>query len=324
MRSPADSRADGATVATDGRTGLPPLVVIGGATATGKTGLSLALADVLGNAEIVSADSRQVFRGMDIGTAKVSAADRARVPHHGLDLAPPDARFTLADYVGHATEALQGIAARGRVALLVGGTGLYLRAVGRGMRLDPGSADPGVRAAIEDRLAAGGLGPLVAELRERAPRLADATDLANPRRVVRALERATLLGDSPPPPPAGYPAPVVWLGLVMPAEDHRAAIGERARGQFRAGLVEEAAALRTRYDTRAPAFSAFGYREALDVLDGRRTMESALEETVRRTRAFARRQRTWFRSEPGITWIDAGPSAAARAARIIDGALAGA
>jgi tRNA dimethylallyltransferase len=162
-------------------------MVICGATATGKTGLSLELAARIPGAEIISADSRQVYRGMDIGTAKVSAAERALVPHHGLDLVDPDEPFTAADYQLVAVEALHQIAARGGVALLVGGTGLYLRAVARGMALEETGRDAGVRADLERRLAGEGLQVLVADLRRAAPGVAARTDLANPRRVVRAL-----------------------------------------------------------------------------------------------------------------------------------------
>ena len=181
---------------------------------------------------------------MDIGTAKVSAADRARVPHHGLDLVDPDEPFTAADYRRAARSALEGIAARGGMAIMVGGTGLYLRAVARGFPLDETGHDPQVRADIEARLVGeGGLHQLVAELRSVAPGVAARTDLANPRRVVRALERVTVHGDTPPPPPQGYPAPSVWIGLQVEPAIHRDWIADRARAQFANGLLEEAAGL---------------------------------------------------------------------------------
>ena len=132
---------------------LPPLVVIAGATATGKTRLSLRLAAAIGNVEIVSADSRQVYRGMDIGTAKVSHAERASVPHHGLDLVDPDEPFSVSLYQRHALDALAGIARRGRIALLVGGTGLYLRAVARGVPFWDAPYDALLRAQLEAELA---------------------------------------------------------------------------------------------------------------------------------------------------------------------------
>jgi tRNA dimethylallyltransferase len=247
----------------------PRLLVIAGATATGKTGLSLRVADALEgdgiHAEIVSADSRQVYRGLDIGTAKATPVERAAVPHHGLDLVDPDQPFTVVDYTRHAHRALAAIAGRAlapdrpAVAILVGGTGLYLRAVARG--LDPSlPSDPEVRRALEADLADRGLEPLAARLSALAPTLAATTDLRNPRRVVRALEIATLAGDRPRPPFRGYPAPVAWLGLAPEPPTHRRWIEERARAQFEAGLLEEARALREHWDPSLPAFSAIGYR----------------------------------------------------------------
>ena len=283
---------------------LPPLVVIAGATATGKTALSLGLADAIPGAEIISADSRQVYRGMDVGTAKVSAADRGRAPHHGLDLVDPDHAFTAADYLQAAIDALHAIAARGGVAILVGGTGLYLRAVARGLALDETGHDPATRAELESRLVTEGLPSLVDELQRLAPTVAANTDLDNPRRVARALERARLHGDRPPPPPRGYPARHVWIGLQVDPETHRGWIADRARAQFAHGLLEEAAALRERYGEALQAFSAVGYREAFGVLDGTLTKEEAIERTVARTHQLARRQRTWFRAEPDIKWLD--------------------
>lgn len=288
-------------------TDRPPLLVIAGATATGKTGLSLAVARALRAegipAEIISADSRQVFRGLDIGTAKVSAEERAEVPHHGLDLVDPDAAFSVAHFVRHANDALQAIAERGGVAVLVGGTGLYLRAVARGLDADALPSDPDTRAAVEGLLAREGLGAAVARLHRLAPKRAAGTDLSNPRRVARALEIAELAGDAPPPPPRGYAGPVGWLGLHVHGEQHRAWIGHRAREQFDRGLVEEARDLRERYDPELPAFSAIGYREAWALLDGEIDRETAIERDAQRNVAFAKRQSTWFRSEKDIEWL---------------------
>jgi tRNA dimethylallyltransferase len=291
--------------ATHEKASYPPLLVICGPTATGKTALSLALAERIPGAEVISADSRQVYRGMDIGTAKVSQPDRARVPHHGLDLVEPDQRFTAADYVAHGDEALRGIAERGGTALLVGGTGLYIRAIARGVPLAETGSDPAVRAELEGQLAGEGLHTLVARLRSRAPRVAARTDLDNPRRVVRALERVEVMGDQPPPAPRGYPGPVAWLGLDAERETHDVWIAERARWQFENGLLDEARGLHDRYDAGLPALSAMGYPEAFEVLAGRLSIEQAIELDVRRTRQLARRQRSWFRAEPNVAWLDA-------------------
>ena len=288
---------------------VPPLLVIAGATATGKTGLSIALARALARdgvtAEIISADSRQVYRGLDIGTAKASLEDRSEIPHHGLDLVDPNEPFTLADFAAHAQGALAVIAERGGIAILVGGTGLYLRAVGRGIDTDALPSDPKLRARLEADLTRNGLAPLVARLEAAAPGRAARTDLRNSRRVVRALEIAELEGDRESPPPRGYGGPATWIGLSVDHATHRDWIAARARAQFEAGLVEEARALRERFDPALPALSAIGYREAWAVLDGTMSKEAAIAEDARRNVGFAKRQRTWFRSEPGIEWLDA-------------------
>ena len=289
-----------------------------GATATGKTGLSLALADHLDRhgpgAEIISADSRQVYRGMDIGTAKVSVADRSRVPHHGLDLVDPDEAFTAADFRAHALDALAGIAARGRVAILAGGTGLYLRIVGRGVPIEETGHDPVVRAELDALMAREGPAELFHELRRIAPGIAARTDMMNPPRVVRALERARVLGDVPPPTPVGYPAPSVWLGTRLDRAEHDRVILERIREQFAGGLLDEARRLRERYGDDLRSYSAMGYREAFAVLDGRWDPDSAIAEVALRTRRYARRQATWFRAEPDIEWLPEEPGARLTAA----------
>jgi tRNA dimethylallyltransferase len=258
-----------------------------------------------------------VYRGLDIGTAKVSAADRGRIPHHGLDLVEPDEPFSVADFARHAEEALQGTAARGRLAILVGGTGFYLRAVARGLALDEVPYDPALRESIERELETDGLATLVARLTALAPRLATSVDLRNGRRVVRALEVAELQGDQPRPEARGYPGPSVWLGLSVDPPTHRAWIERRARAQFDAGLIEEAAVVRARgYPDHLRSLSAIGYPEAFGVLDGRLTRDEAIAEDIRRNVGLAKRQRTWFRREPRVHWFDAttsGPTAWARA-----------
>ena len=290
----------------------PPLLVIAGATATGKTGLAIEVAERLAGegigTEIISADSRQVYRGLDIGTAKATLAERRGVPHHGLDLVEPDEPFTVADFADHAREVLDRVAAAGgrRLVILVGGTGLYLRAVARGIATDRLPADTAVRARLEAEFLAVGLEPLVERLEAVAPSRAATIDRANPRRVVRALEIAEVAGaDVALPPPRGYAGPVAWLGLTLEPDTHRERIAARARAQFDAGLVEEARALRERFDPALPAFSAIGYREAWALLDGLLDREAAIAEDARRNVAFAKRQRTWFRSEADVTWLDA-------------------
>jgi len=282
--------------------------VVAGATATGKTELAIRLAEAFiaegRSAAIISADSRQVYRGLDIGTAKATAADRARAPHHGLDLVDPDQSFSVADFARHARSALDDLGEKEGVAILAGGTGLYLRAVATGLDTDALPSDPTIRARIEAELDADGLEPLVTRLRVLAPSAAAGVDLRNPRRVVRALEIAELSGDAPRPAPLGYPGELAWIGLSVPPATHGAWINARARAQFDGGLIDEAAALRERFDLDLPAFSAIGYREAWSVLDGTATVDDAIELDALRNVAFAKRQRTWFRSEPAIRWLD--------------------
>lgn len=301
-------------------TARPPLLVIAGPTATGKTGLSVAVAEALDrdgvHAEIISADSRQVYRGLDIGTAKIAPAARRGIPHHGLDLVDPDEPFTLANYAADARAALGGIAERRGLAILVGGTGLYLRAVARGLDTAALPADPDVRARLEAELVSDGLEPLVARLRSIAPSRATTVDLRNPRRVVRALEIAELAGDIPTPQFSGYGGPVGWIGLDVERARHRDWIERRAREQFAAGLIDEAKVLRERFPDDLPAFSAIGYREAWSVLDGRATVADATAADAQRNVAFARRQRTWFRSERDIEWLDAAADPLPRAVAV--------
>jgi tRNA dimethylallyltransferase len=307
----------------------PPLLVIAGATATGKTGLAIDVAERLAGegiaAEIISADSRQVYRRLDIGTAKASLEERRGIVHHGLDLVEPDEPFSLADFAAHAREALAGIAEHRGFAILVGGTGLYLRAVARGIATEALPVDAKVRARLEAEFLAVGLEPLVERLRATAPERAARVDLRNPRRVVRALEIVAVDGGiGVLPEPRGYDGPVAWLGLAVEPATHRGWIAHRARAQFDAGLIEEARGLRERFNPALPAFSAIGYREAWAVLDGQLDREAAIAEDARRNAAFAKRQRTWFRAEPDISWFD--PSAGSpldpalrTARRLLDG-----
>ena len=287
----------------------PPLVIVAGPTTTGKTELAIRLAEWVQASgrpvAVISADSRQVFRGLEIGTAKVGPTDRARVPHFGLDLAEPDQPFSVADFVVHSRGVLGDLAAAGGVAILAGGTGLYLRAVGRGLDTDALPSDPAVRARLEQELIADGLTASVSRLEDLAPALAAGVDTRNPRRVVRALEIAEIRGDGPQPAPRGYPGPSAWIGLTVDPHAHAARIATRARAQFDAGLVEEARVLRERFDPGLPAFSAIGYREAWAVLDGELNRDAAIDLDAQRNVAFSKRQRTWFRSEPDIAWFDA-------------------
>ena len=286
----------------------PPLLVIGGPTATGKTSLAIRLAIALHDdgvpAEIISADSRQVYRGLDIGTAKPTVGERAGVPHHGLDLVDPDQPFSVADFAHHVTGVLAAIAGAGGLAILAGGTGFYLRAIASGLDTGALPFDAVARRRIEADIKERGLGAAAARLASLAPDLAARIDLRNPRRVARALEIAVLQGDRPLPLRLAYPAPAAWIGLDLPRATHARWVAARARAQFDAGLVDEARALRERWDPALPCFSAIGYAESWAFLDGEIDRETAIERDATRNVAYAKRQRTWFRREPVIEWLD--------------------
>ena len=287
----------------------PPLIVIGGATATGKTGLAIRLAEAsMADGEIVeviSADSRQVYRGLDIGTAKATLAERGRVVHHGLDLVDPDEVFTVAAFSAHVADVLASLETRGGIAILAGGTGFYLRAVVQALDTARLPADAEVRAYVREALATDGLERTFERLQSLAPMLSASVERTNPRRVERALEIALLQGDVVRPARTAYGGPLLALGLTVADDRHRDWIARRARAQFAAGLIDEAATLRERWDPTLPAFSAIGYREAWSVLDGDRSLDDAIAADVARNISFAKRQRTWFRAEPSYRWIEA-------------------
>lgn len=272
-------------------------------------------------AEVVSADSRQVYRGLDIGTAKATPEERARVVHHGIDIVDPDQACSVADFRAHALGALESLGGRDGVGILAGGTGFWLRAVSLGIDTEALPFDADVRAVLEADLTRDGVAALAARLTAVAPTLAARTDLHNPRRVVRALEIATLQGDVPLPGPMGYPAPLLGLQLVLETPEHVRRIAVRARAQFDAGLVEEARALRDRFDPSLSAFSAIGYRESWSLLDGEITREQAIELDARRNVQFAKRQRTWFRSERSLAILDATDDPAPVAMEKLEGFL---
>ncbi len=305
----------------------PPLAGIVGPTASGKTDLALALAERL-PVEIVVADSRQVYRGMDIGTAKPDARARALVPHHLVDVVDPDEPFTVADWLERARRVVAEIAARGRMPLLVGGTGLYVSALVDGHDYAAQPWSPEVRHRLGDELEADGLDPLVARLRDLDPSAAEAIDVRNPRRVLRALERAEVVGGGVIPRAEPYPGRVALIGVERPREVLYRRIDERAAWLFANGLLDEVRALRAKgYGADLRPMTGHGYAEATAVLAGEWTLERAVESTARRTRQYAKRQLTWFRRDPRLLWIAADdrpahdPDVVARADRVVRAAL---
>jgi tRNA dimethylallyltransferase len=299
-----------------------------GPTASGKTDLALALARSL-PVEILVADSRQVYRGMDIGTAKPDAAARAAVPHHLLDLAEPDDPVTVAQWVRAARALFPDIAARGRMPLLVGGTGLYVSALVDGHDYESQPWSPDIRAKLTARLETEGLETLAAELAVLAPDRAAVTDLRNPRRVVRALERALAGGSGAIPRAAPYAGRVALIAISRPRDVLYRLVDERARRLFEADrLLEEVAALLARgFEPDLPPLTGHGYREAARHLAGEWSLEEAIAVTARRTRQYAKRQLTWFRRDARILWLQAGdgpaddPGLVADALRVLRAAI---
>ena len=276
------------------------MIAIVGATATGKSALALDLARALGDVEIVTVDSMQVYRGFDIGTAKPTSAERDEVPHHLLDLVEPEQEFSVADFQRHALTALADIDRRGKRAVLVGGTGLYLRAVIDGLDL-PGRF-PDVRVALD---AEPDTATLHARLAALDPVAASRTTASNRRRIVRALE--VTIGSGRPfssfgPGLESYPAvDVTQVAIDVPLAELDRRIEVRVHDMLDAGLLDEARRLQGRQLSRTAA-SALGYQELLEHLDGARTLENAVGEIVRRTRRLARRQLRWFRRDPRVVW----------------------
>lgn len=275
----------------------PLIPALGAPTASGKSAAALQLALERGNVELVTADAMQVYAGMDIGTAKPTAEERAAVPHHLLDIVTPDMPFSVQLWVEAAEEAIAAVLSRGNVPLVVGGTGFYLRALSMGLPLVP-AADPGVQAPLWDRVSAGELPKLVAELTRLAPADAARAD-RNPRRVVRALEILQRTGR--PPSEFGYSEPAFRVSKLVllpePAElDARIAL--RARQMFADGLVAEVSALLARWPGQLTAMQAIGYKEVLEHLRGEASLEEAMERVRVATVQYSRRQLTWFRKEP--------------------------
>jgi tRNA dimethylallyltransferase len=283
----------------------PPVVAVVGPTATGKTALAVTLARRLGG-EVVNADSMQLYRGMDIGTAKPDLAERGGIPHHLLDLWDVREPASVAEYRLRARAEIDRLRAAGVMPLLVGGSGLYVRAVLD--ELDFPGTDPAVRARLEGELAAVGATELHARLARLDPAAGQAVLPSNGRRIVRALEVIELTGGpfvaSLPAPTPHYPAVVVGLDRAPAELDDR--VAARVDRMWASGFVAEVEALAAGGLREGPTASrALGYAQVLGQLDGTLTADEARERTVRTTRRFVRRQRSWFRRDPALTWFDA-------------------
>ncbi len=274
-----------------------------GPTAVGKTSAAVDVAERLG-AEIVSVDSMQIYRGMDIGTDKAPDALRRRIPHHLLDLRDPSDDVTVAEFQQLARAAIEGIHQRGRLPLLVGGSGLYFRAVVDDLEFPPRS--PEVRAALEERIEQEGPAPLYEELTERDPVAAARIEPGNARRIVRALEVIELTGEP-------FSANDAWdryesrydlrvAGLELAGDALHERIEQRVAAMLERGLIEEARAVAAA-GMSAAARQALGYRQVLE--EGDADIDRLQHAIAKATKRFARRQRSWFRADPRIRWFDA-------------------
>jgi tRNA dimethylallyltransferase len=290
--------------AESGREHTPPLALVG-PTATGKTRAAVALARDL-EADIVSVDSMTVYRGMDVGTAKPTSAEREAVAHHLLDLVEPEEAFSVARYQRLARQALASIAARGRRPLLVGGSGLYFRSAVDELRFP--ATDPAAREQLDAEARILGADSLHRRLASFDPAAAAKIEPRNVRRTVRALEVAAVTGR----PFSDFgtawerypPERVRAAGVEMPAEAAVRAIERRVRSMIDGGLVDEVRSLIARgLGGWLTASQAIGYAEVARHLDGELTLEEAIRGTVRRTRSLARRQLAWFKRDPRIRWF---------------------
>jgi len=284
----------------------PQVIVIAGPTGIGKTALGIALAQRF-DGEIVSADSRQIYRYMDIGTAKPTLPERAAAPHHLIDIVDPDQPFSLADYQERASAAIADIHARGKRILLVGGTGQYITALLEGWSAPEVPPDLALRAELESFTAEHGADKLVERLKSLDPESGERIDPHNLRRVIRAIEVCILTGkpfsaqrEKHPP---GYDC--LEIGLTMDREALYTRLDARIDQMMAAGLLGEVKMLQARgYAPNLPAMSSLGYSQLGDYLRGTLTLEQSIAEFKRATRMFVRRQYTWFRHHGALQWIE--------------------
>jgi tRNA dimethylallyltransferase len=298
------------------------LVAIVGPTAVGKTALSLHLAELF-EGEVVSADSRLFYRGMDIGTAKPTPEERARVPHHLVDIAAPDETVGLAEFQEQAYAAIGDVRARGRLPLLVGGTGQYVRAVVQGWRIPRVPPDPALRARLEAQAEREGVAALHARLAGLDATAAERLDPRNVRRVIRALEVCMITGRPISEQQGKRPPPyrILQIGLTMDRDALYARADRRVEGMMAAGLVDEVRRLvEAGYGWDLPAMSGLGYVQFRPYFEGQATLEEVVSEIGRATRRFIRHQYNWFRlTDPAIRWFDASEATVEEIAQLVTG-----
>jgi tRNA dimethylallyltransferase len=293
------------------------LIAVVGATAAGKSDLAVEIALALGG-EVVNADSMQLYRGMDIGTAKLTPAERRGVPHHLLDVWDVTRAASVAEYQELAEAAIADITGRGKVPVVTGGSGLYIRAALGDLEF-PGT-DEVIRARLERELADAGPAPLYARLQASDPVAAAAILPGNGRRIVRALEVIELSGRPFSATMPGYDGgrPAVQLGVQVDRPELDQRIAARVDRMWAAGLESEVRVLAARgLRDGKTASRALGYQQLLRCLDGELSSDQAREETIRATRRFARRQESWFRRDPRVRWLSAGEGLRDRALTVL-------
>ncbi|HEX5141339.1 MAG TPA: tRNA (adenosine(37)-N6)-dimethylallyltransferase MiaA [Dehalococcoidia bacterium] len=292
-----------------------PLVAIVGATATGKSDAAIAVAEACAG-EVLSIDAYQVYRGMDIGTAKLSPEARARVPHHLIDIADPADPLTLARFLDAAHLALGGVWSRGRLPVMAGGSGQYVWALLEGWQVPRVEPDPALRSELEALAQDKGTAALVDRLAALDPEAAGRLDPGNPRRLIRAIEVVSSTGRSLAACQTRSPidAEVLVLGLRLPREELYARLDARTDAMFAAGLVEEVQSLRAagKGETQ-PVRGGVGYKEVSAYLDGDYDLAEAVRRMKNANHRLVRRQNAWFKEDDArIRWVDAGPDAATR------------
>ena len=294
---------------------MNPIICIAGPTASGKTALAVALAREL-DGEVVSCDSMQVYKRMDIGTAKPSLEERQGIPHHMIDVAEPWEDYSVSRYCADAAPIVENIVSRGKTAIIAGGTGLYMDSLIRGNDFAP-FPSTGVRERLEQEADREGMEALLARLRAVDPEAADRLHLSDRKRIIRAMEVYLETGETITAhnrrtqalPPRFSP---VWLGLDFESRaELYSRIDRRVDVMLEAGLLEEIRALlRSGIPEKCTAMQAIGYKEFTDALDGRCTVEAAADQVRQSSRRYAKRQLTWFRRNERIHWLRRGPEAA--------------
>ncbi|HVE80785.1 MAG TPA: tRNA (adenosine(37)-N6)-dimethylallyltransferase MiaA [Candidatus Dormibacteraeota bacterium] len=275
------------------------LIAVVGPTASGKTDLALQIAQRY-RGEIIAADSRTIYKGMDIGTAKPTAAQQARIKHHCLDLITPDRNFSAAEFKAHALDAICDIRARGKLPILVGGTGLYTYAVLYDYQFPAGASNE-LRMQLEKMP----ITELVAQIKQLDPERAAEIDLNNPRRVIRAIETAGKPRTSRPKLPPNW----LLVGLNPGQQAIESNIIRRTSAMFKAGLTDEVKALVSHYGPDCEPLNTVGYREIIDNLTGKTTLAEAEELIMVHTRQLMKRQMTWFKRSPDIMWAQSAEEA---------------